>query len=65
MLKAEIAAAEERFHRLQELIKIQEKYLNFESKDELLAQKAECDATLLKIENWAARHGFSERLAAI
>lgn len=57
-------AAEERLRRLQELIKIQEKYLNYENKDELLAQKAECDATLLQIENWVAKHGFSERLPA-
>ncbi|VBB34675.1 unnamed protein product [Acanthocheilonema viteae] len=64
-LKAEMAAIEERFHRLQELIKIQEKYLNCENKDKLLVQKAECDATLLKIENWMAKFGFSERLAAI
>ncbi|CAG9537592.1 unnamed protein product [Cercopithifilaria johnstoni] len=64
-LKAEVAAAEERFHRLQELIKIQEKYLHCENIDELLAQKAECDATLLRIENWMAKHGFSERLTAV
>ncbi|KAK6103587.1 hypothetical protein QQG55_13060 [Brugia pahangi] len=64
-LKAEITVAEERLHRLQEMIKIQEKYLNYQSKDELLAQKAECDAVLLQIENWVTEHGFSERLAAI
>uniref|UniRef100_A0A0R3RTP4 Uncharacterized protein n=1 Tax=Elaeophora elaphi TaxID=1147741 RepID=A0A0R3RTP4_9BILA len=61
-LKAEVAAAEERFRRLQELIKIQGKYLNYENKDDLLSQKAECDATLLRIENWMAKHGFSKRL---
>lgn len=64
-LKDEVAAAEERFRRFQELIKIQKKYLDFENKDELLAQKAECDATLQKIENWMTKHGFSEHLAAI
>ncbi|EFO13260.1 hypothetical protein LOAG_15270 [Loa loa] len=64
-LRAEVEAAEKRFRRLQELIKIQEKYLNYENKDELLAQKAECDAILFQIENWAAKHGFSERLTVI
>uniref|UniRef100_A0A1I7W3Q3 IF rod domain-containing protein n=1 Tax=Loa loa TaxID=7209 RepID=A0A1I7W3Q3_LOALO len=48
-LKAEIVTAE----------------LNYENKDELLAQKAECDAVLFQIENWAAKHGFSERLTVI
>ncbi|VDK77941.1 unnamed protein product [Litomosoides sigmodontis] len=64
-LKDGVAAAEERSRRLQELIKIQRKYLDFENKDELLAKKAECDATLQKIENWMIKHGFSAHLDAI
>uniref|UniRef100_A0A8R1XP17 Uncharacterized protein n=1 Tax=Onchocerca volvulus TaxID=6282 RepID=A0A8R1XP17_ONCVO len=64
-LEDEITAVEDRLHRLQELIKIQKKYLNYENKDALLAQKAEYDAIILQIENWIAKHGFSERLAAI
>ncbi|KAM3719785.1 Myb-related protein [Dirofilaria immitis] len=64
-LKAKITALEDKFHRLQELIEVQQKYLNHENKDILLVQKAECDAILLQIENWAAKHGFSEYLTAI
>ncbi|MCP9261345.1 hypothetical protein DINM_004718 [Dirofilaria immitis] len=38
-LKAKITALEDKFHRLQELIEVQQKYLNHENKDILLVQK--------------------------
>lgn len=63
-LKAEIETAEKRLLRLQELIRIQERYLNYESRDELLTQKAECHDVLLQTEKWATKHGLSDRLAA-
>ncbi|OZC07826.1 hypothetical protein X798_05136 [Onchocerca flexuosa] len=64
-LEDEVTAVEDRLHRLQELIKIQEKYLNYENKNALLAEKAEYDAVILQIENWMAKYGFSERLSVI
>uniref|UniRef100_A0A915PV03 Uncharacterized protein n=1 Tax=Setaria digitata TaxID=48799 RepID=A0A915PV03_9BILA len=64
-LKSQLMIAESKFRRLQELIKIQKKYLDYEDRNELLAQKAECDAIIRQTETWMAKHGFSHRLAAV
>lgn len=64
-LKVKVAVAEDKYRRLQEVIKVQEKFLNYESRDELLEQKAECDSVISGIEKWLAKHQILKRFTAV